>query len=476
MRVDLADLQGNVLAGYNYPQAAHLFCRVDDAAAGRAWLRTLAPRVTNAEPWTSGKPDVTVNVALSCAGLAAVGVPPADILKLPKEFQAGMAGRAARLQDTGADDPTNWQPGLDDRTAHLLVTVHVRLTSKEAPRALDDALATLTRPAGVTVLATERTALLEGGREHFGFGDGLAQPDIDDDVAGPYNGLGTPSARRRGADGWAPVAPGEFVLGYPDEDGDVPAGPAPLDRNASFMVVRKLDQHVAAWERQLLRWAGGDAEHAEWLAAQVVGRWKNGTPVASSPSAPNPLLDQLPDALNREQRHDRFTFLNDFRFGRDPQGDRCPVGAHIRRANPRDAFGDGRLARRHRLIRRGMPYGTEATAAERLDDSRSPPRGLLFVCLQASIARQFELIQGDWLQDGDAFGLGTQKDTLMCAGAPEGRMLVGGSRSREAGGRAQLLTAHERTVTLRGGGYYVVPSISALGALGALGRRPVTPA
>ena len=179
------------------------------------------------------------------------------------------------------------------------------------------------------------------------------------------------------------------------------------------------------------------------------------------PDAPNPALNATAATPTPAERRARFALLNDFSFAEDPEGARCPVGAHVRRANPRDALGDGRLARRHRIVRRGMPYGPEATDDERKDDAGSPERGLLFVCFQASIARQFELIQGDWLADGDVFGLGDQADAVLSPGVPGGRMLVAGP----AGSQARLLTRHDRTVTLRGGGYFVVPSLSGLLAL-----------
>ena len=76
----------------------------------------------------------------------------------------------------------------------------------------------------------------------------------------------------------------------------------------------------------------------------------------------------------------------------------------MRRTNPRDALGwEGRLTARHRILRRGMPYGPPLPDGA---DDDGEERGLLFVCLQASIARQFEIVQTQWCNDGNAFGLG----------------------------------------------------------------------
>src|SRR3954464_2202637 len=67
------------------------------------------------------------------------------------------------------------------------------------------------------------------------------------------------------------------------------------------------------------------------------------------------------------------------------------------------------------VIRRGMPYGSplpEGAADDRAD------RGLMFVCHQASIGRQFEGIQGLWLADGDALGLGDDVDPIVAGPRP----------------------------------------------------------
>ena len=150
---------------------------------------------------------------------------------------------------------------------------------------------------------------------------------------------------------------------------------------------------------------------------------------------------------------------NDFVYGADREGFACPRGAHVRRANPRDGLRAGaKLTARHRMLRRGMPYG-EPLPDGAPDDGAD--RGLVFVSLQASIERQFEIVQARWLNDGDAFGLGRTPDPI--AGAIEGRARVvfGGRPPRYA-------TAMRAFVTMRGGEYLFVPGIAALRALATL--------
>jgi Dyp-type peroxidase family len=258
--------------------------------------------------------------------------------------------------------------------------------------------------------------------EPFGFRDGLSQPAIRDPRAGPW--------RRTTVD--PPVAPGEFVLGYEDEGGTVPATPPELGFNGSYMVVRKLEQDVEGFWEFMATEAGPDPPRREWLAAKVLGRWRDGTPLVLSPEAPNP------------ERSDDLGWLNDFTYAHDPDGFACPIGAHIRRTNPRDSLDrDWRFANRHRIIRRGMPYRS---------NGEQPERGLMFACYQASIERQFEFIQSQWCCDGNALGLGSDPDFIV--GGSEGKMTIQG--------RPPTFVPMRRFVTTRGGDYFFAPGIGGL--------------
>jgi Dyp-type peroxidase family len=451
---DLADLQGDILRAFGnaYVHTTYLFFRVDDADAGRAWLRRLLARVTTAEPWTDGKPEATLNLAVTADGLRALGVADTVIAGFSKEFRAGMAARAPTLGDAGPSDPDRWEPELHDGALHVLATVNALdgdALQRELGRLRDDAAQT----GGVAVSYEQATELLPGSREHFGYADGFAQPAVAgyDDGTDRRIGGGVPEAK--GA--WRALAPGEFILGYEDEDTRVdpkhglPNAPAdPFGRSGTYMVWRKLYQDVALF-RGVLReaaelYGGGDHEK---LAAKVVGRWPNGTPLVVSPDAPIADFDPKTDAR-----------VNAFRYAaEDPAGVRCPLGAHIRRSNPRDALGfDGLLSFRHRIIRRGMPYGPPL-APEAIEDDHVD-RGLIFVCFNASISRQFEGIQAQWLNDGNVFHLGHDSDFLMGDPHGTGKMTVEGSPPF-------LLGPQGPFVTTRGGAYLFVPGMGALAAL-----------
>jgi Dyp-type peroxidase family len=441
-QIDVNDIQGNVLRGYTYPTAAYIFLRVDDVARGKALLDRMLSRITTGAHWEK-PPPAAIQVAFTYAGLERLGVPSETLATFPEAFREGMAARAAQLGDRGPAAPANWESGLGTGEAHVLVTVWAEDNAQlEAVRSeLRDVGA---QAAASTVVNETRAEALPEGRDHFGFFDGIAQPAVLGSGMEGRPGDGQPD----GAGGWRDVATGEFLLGYPDEDGALPDAPAaPFDRNSTFVVYRKLHTDVAAFRRFLAeqgaRYPGG----ADLLAAKIVGRWADGTPLAVSPQAPDPSIPGDPARINA------FTYVD------DPQGFRCPHGSHIRRANPREGQGffEGRLSNRHRIVRRGRPYGPPLPEGTLEDDGRD--RGLVFVCFNADIWRQFETIQALWIDDGDPFGLGPDKDPLI--GEPhgtEGKMTIQGTPPFFA-------SPLPRFVTMRGGEYLFQPSIAALRAL-----------
>jgi len=451
VKLDLRDIQGDILRAYGnaYDATSYAFVRIDcEPAEARAWFAGLLGHVTTAEPWRSGKPLTTLNVAVTASGLRALGVSEQVVGTFASEFRAGMSARARVLGDAGPSAPDRWELGFGTGDAHVLLTINAQQTADHR-RALRKMQAAMRAAGGgVGVLMQQDAELLHGAREHFGFADGFAQPAIAGATEEKVAGGGIPEPNGR----WRPLAPGEFVLGYPDEDTLVdrmrrlPPAPAdPLGSGGTYMVWRKLQQDVALWRRTIRRASEGYDGDEERLAAKVVGRWHNGAPLSTRPNAPGASFDAADPAAN------------DFRYGDDPGGRRCPLGAHIRRSNPRDALGhDGALSMRHRMIRRGMPYGPPLPAGELADDGTE--RGLVFVSFQASIARQFEGVQGPWLSDGNIFGLGHDKDHLLGDPAGGGKMTIQGSRPF-------FLAPQENFVTTRGGEYLFVPGMAALRAI-----------
>jgi len=458
--LDLADIQGDILRAYgnDYAHTTYVFVRVGEPRAGQAFLRALLPRVTNAQPWPAGrKPESALNLAVTAAGVRALGAGDPWQLGFSAEFCNGMVASAAVLGDSGPSDPATWEDGLHDGALHVLATVNA-LDERHLHDELDRLRADAAGAGDVGVAYEQHARLLPGAREHFGYADGFAQPPIAG-VDGPDRRVGG-GVLEKGE--WRALAPGEFVLGYEDEDTRVdpqrrlPNAPnEPLGRSGTYMVWRKLRQDVALFRRTLRDAAAhyADGDH-EKLAAKVVGRWRNGAPLISWPDkAPGP------DAFDPKDPS-----VNAFAYAEgDPHGYRCPVGSHIRRSNPRDGLGfDTHLTFRHRIIRRGMPYG-DALPEERFDDD-GVDRGLVFVCFNASISRQFEGIQAQWLNDGNALHLGHDSDFLLGHPLGTGKMTIRGAQPF-------LLGPQGPFVTTRGGAYLFAPGLRALAALAGSGAQ-----
>jgi Dyp-type peroxidase family len=450
-RIDLRDLQGDILRAYgnDYDHTSYAFVRIAcEPEQARAWFSGLLDHVTTAEPWKEGKPLTTLNVAVTAAGLTALGVSEAVVGTFAHEFREGMSARATRLGDVGPSAPDDWEQGLGTGDAHVLLTINAQ-EKADHEHALDKMRAAMKDAGGLEIIYQKDTALLAGSREHFGYADGFAQPAIEgsSDAKAPGGGVLEKDGR------WRALAAGEFVLGYPDEDSRedpkrrLPSAPAdPLGKSGTYMVWRKLYQDVALWRRVLADAAklyhGGD-EHK--LAAKVVGRWADGTPLVTHPDKPDPDFDPASRGAN------------DFRYNEDLDGRRCPIGAHIRRSNPRDALGfETALTFRHRMIRRGMPYGDPLPEGVTKDDKAD--RGLVFVSFQASISRQFEAVQIQWLNDGNIFGLGHDKDFTLGDPNGKGKMTIQGDPPF-------FLSPQAAFVKTRGGEYLFVPGISALAAI-----------
>jgi Dyp-type peroxidase family len=425
--LDRSDIQGFVLRGYRMPYAAYLFYRFTDGPAARAWLAGMVDPVTTAEEWEA-KPPWCANVALTYPGLEALGLPTESLESFPEDFRQGMAARAdaGHLGDVGEDLPDHWErePPFAARGVHamLMISANDKGQLGQQLRAFREQARTA---GGLTEVGCERAAALGGahaGREHFGFRDDISQPVLRD--SGPEED-----------DSLRPlqVAAGEFLLGHRDEVGQAHMpDPADLGRNGTYAVYRKLSQDVPAF-RRFLRDEGGAAP--DLLAAKMLGRWPSGAPLVLAAEADDP-------GLAADPRHN-----NDFVYADDRFGFRCPRGAHVRRALPRK---NPLTERRHRLIRRGLTYG-RALDADAPDDGAD--RGLVGVFLNASIERQYEFVQRVWINAQRFDGLENEPDPITGPG--------GGDFTWQ-GWRPRRLKDLPRFVTVRGGEYFFVPSITAL--------------
>jgi Dyp-type peroxidase family len=427
-----------------------------------------------------------VNLAFTFSGLRKLQLDPTTLASFPDAFKEGMAARAARLHDTGPSAPINWEGELG------LPSIHGYFSSgggfpqrtldedfwKEMRRdvaAFNDPadergeklrywLSLLFRGLGMEIVHVElgqdpyavvdnAPCTKEPRLEHFGFRDGLSQPFVDLGLATPPDGGGRPLPNRT----WTAVAPGEIFLDQRDERRALHKLPISADLRAgsTFLVFRKLEQDVAGF-RDFIAARRPNGADGRTLAAQMMGRWPDGTPLVLSPSEPKA------DAGLTEVK------LNDFLYAAsgpegDPDGAKCPLGAHIRRANPRD-IGGREGASRHRILRRSISYGGPLLPPDAKAKANDEKRGLLFVAANARIDVQFEVIQSEWMNGGEFLGqAGLGRCPLL--GAHDGAR----SDSFLEAKSVAPVTGLPRFVVTRGGDYFFAPGVPVVKAL-ALGE------
>jgi Dyp-type peroxidase family len=454
--LDLGDIQGLVVRGYRrLPHATYLLLHVDDPAAARDVVNRWAD--AHVTPASVSPNERAVQVALTATGIAALTGRSALEQGFAEPFATGMATpyRSRLLGDMGPNDPGGWDwggPGTDVVDAALLL--YADTESRLAD--LVQAMSMSATDSGFELVATLATAELSE-REHFGFHDGISQPRM----AGVRDDADTVAGEDAG------IRAGEFVLGYANEydertersllpsaldpGGLLPrdpdgSGAADLGRNGSYLVFRQLRQDVAAFDDFLDEHAlvGGmvDGERRERVAAKLVGRWRgSGAPLALAPEADDPALEKA----------------NEFGYHvTDPDGLGCPIGAHIRRANPRDALPPqpGTAASRavnvrHRLLRRGRGYGPSVPGEEE--------RGLHFLCLGTNLARQYEFVQHSWVNDPSFNGLVGTEDPLV------GPRVSGPATFTEPAKPVRhRIHGLPQFVQTRGGAYFFLPGLKAL--------------
>ncbi len=451
------EIQSLLFGGMGYmPESLCILVDLpENLEKSRIWLSTVRPHLAFGEAKYPGK--ALAQLAFSPTALKKLGLDENCLNQFPAAFRDSMIG-AGRDRILGDPDERQrksqfWWGAEHTPDAAIMLFARDKKALKALRKTILDAGGTEVITIPLAPLSLDRGLQVEP----FGFVDGISQPAIS----------GTARARKLG-DPLHIMQAGELIIGYPDNRGNTVCGPMmdhhtdphqslptntrawdfgqatehqPRDigRNGSFLVLRHLEQHVdrfnafcsEAAQHVKHRFETPDKIDGEYIAAKMVGRWKNGGPLVRWP-------DQPP-------KHNG-PYDNDFLFGdEDPQGQSCPYGAHIRRANPRDSRAPRQeteitISNRHRILRVGRSYAPQ----------KGQDPGILFMCLNADIERQFEFIQQTWLNSGHFHGLHNENDPT-----------IGNGKARNftipAANGPVILKSLPDFVTTRGGGYFFLP-------------------
>lgn len=510
--------QGLVVSGFaDQPVARALFLKFDwchdENKGGGAWLTALcgvAP-ITDAD----GKDSRSTAIGFTSLGLRKMGFNANSLESFDRPFKEGMF-QEDRLRRLGDKRDDQWMPtvieggpkwsgnipleatALDvqarafrapedkkqEASIRTPITVHaLLLLYTEDELSADSWLATVQEaiaPLGVTVVHQLPLSLSldekKIGREHFGFADGISQP-VPFEKGVVKIGTGEDASEK---DTVHRVPLGEILMGHLNGHSEIAAGPVVPDTpegraaglkphprgegfldfglDGSYMVVRELKQDVAQFWQSMDQSAtqlnasappGATKVDADWVANRVVGRDRDGNLLCPGGVLPSDASGQ-PD--------------NEFRyFDRDKLGRGCPLGSHVRRGNPRDGLApttehkDTLLdaANNHRILRRGRNYGPNI-ADQRVDDSVD--RGLLFLCLNTDIGRQFEFVQQTWILNPNFACLYDETDPLI---GPTKSFTIQEALLRQ-------IIPVKSYVQMAGGEYFFLPSMAALRYLEAL--------
>jgi len=472
--LELEDIQGYIIRGYarmSYSRFVLLHVPREHHDAHR-WIASIADGITTAAHISKKQdiPPTCLNIALTAVGLKALGLQKENVDSFNLEFREGMVTphRKRLLGDFDDSDPSKWDWGSTEKQAvHIILMIFGK--DKDTCLEYFDKLRSDYISNGLQEVLQLDGQTLPKNKEHFGFRDGISQPVIiGSGRIGPDNNM---------------IKAGEFILGYENEYGVFPdtplvrkeqgnmnllssdaggSGYKDLGRNGSFLVLRQMEQDVEAfWDFMNEKTKNPDGsvnvDESAKLAAKMMGRWPSGAPITKYP-------DKDPGVLSDD---DDFGYHQN-----DPDGLKCPHGSHLRRCNPRDSFEDNsakeslELSNRHRIIRRARLYGQPYVGSP-LDRKPEGKVGLLFNCFNADISRQFELIQYTWANSTKVKQLYNDPDPII------------GTRQSAHDGLPQnftiqacpvnkTVTGLKRFVTIKGGGYFFFPSITAIRYLATL--------
>jgi deferrochelatase/peroxidase EfeB len=461
--LELDDIQGIILRGYgSFVHVRHFIVAVVDAGRARAIIGSLLPAtpatvnparlaITTAADWHV-KPDYTLNLSFTHDGLSALGVSAGLLAGFAPEFKSGAIGNAGAIFDVGDSTPENWEGQMGTASeVHAIFSLFAR-TAHEMESRTSELLLILSDAFRITHRHDGHA--LPDGYVHFGYRDGLSQPFLagGPPPTRPYPDLGANN------DGSSPA--GDFLLGFKNTFGNYysPAvSKTDLARNGSFGAFRILKQEVAGFEEYLQSASSKAGVTPDELAAKLLGRWRNGAPLALSStgtcSIPSDRLNMfLYDGTAPGQPEP------------DPKGVACPIGSHIRRANPRDEIVAGSFTQKARVMRRNVPYGPPFNPKQPDDGIE---RGLIGYFINADFANQFQFLMSHWMNASNFVGgMISGLDPIVGANSPASSVFTLPTSPTTS----VKVSGFERFVITRGSAYCFLPSVTGLRYIASMGK------
>lgn len=470
--IEKDDIQGFIKNGYNYLEYGYyVLINISDANQFKTWLQTHIDTIT---PANATELTTAFNIAFTRTGLEKLNLPESSLSSFSREWFENMVTpeRSYRLGDTQHNNPDQWQWGSPATKSIDTLFMGFFDTSKAAKQWLEG----LEAIEGIEVVHSISPNKLPNSKEHFGFRDGISQPTI--------KGL------HKTKEKFNALAPGEFILGHKNEYDETPdcptidteldnhlqlkpgkSGKSLLGYNGSYLVFRQLQQDVHSFwqyvdEQSKDEYNKSHPQQRLLFASKMVGRWPNGKIIKQGATAqPSTGISNGPE--------------NNFTFEKDKKGFGCPIGSHIRRSNPRATL-DGQkdakdaltTANRHRILRRGRPYGKPLASSMQAEDildkgNDELERGLLFLCLNSDIARQFEFVQQTWLNNSKFRSLYTEVDPISGV-KPDAELSSGNHFTIQGKPFRHRLRQVPPFITVKGGAYFFLPSVRALKFLSTL--------
>lgn len=523
LEAEKKDMQGLIARGYNsLNSAVYILLQITNAAQAKVYFNQLIENyITSADKsgiedlTKNGDPKKAVHIAFTISGLKNLDLPENVLSTFSRQFKEGMSfnypdpddkskiikERSSLLGDTRNNDPANWRWGNaeTEKVVDCVIMLYAEYNTD-----LDTLVGAVytNLEKGVKLVYMGGTFQYDPNisKEHFGFQDGISQPII--------KGF---SQSRDEPDDDKLINPGEFILGYKNDYNNYSPSPyvdsctnsdglaclpgftdkKDLGKNGTYLVFRQIEQHVEKfWDfhyNKSKEAAASQTEKAVKLAAKMIGRWPEGQPLVTCPNGACPMDDDS---------------LNDFSYSEmDNDGINCPLGAHIRRTNPRDQVHTGRgvkdsieMAKKHRMLRRGRSYGKPLDQDFNIDnmlwhvrnktmetnsnvnrdchpetkevnkddkETITIKRGLHFICMVSDIERQFEFVQNVWANTSTFGDLCNEVDPIISPRPTDAQPHCHEFTTPQNIIRNRYKNVPEFT-TVVGGAYFFMPGINAL--------------